>query len=56
MHLGMEPGTAISAAQRSGTAPKPISRMAVAGNVLVTSAVAVKRTLMMSSSTRSLRP
>ena len=37
MHRGMEPGTAISAAQSSGTAPNPISRMAVAGNVLVTS-------------------
>ena len=34
MHRGMEPGTAISAAQSRGTAPKPISRMAVAGKVL----------------------
>ena len=55
MHSGMEPGTAISAAHSSGTAPNPISRMAVAGNVLVTSAVAVKSTLMMSSSTSPLR-
>ncbi len=39
----------------SGTAPKPISLMAVAGKMLVTSAVAVKRTLTMSSSVRSLR-
>ena len=34
MHSGMAPGTAISAAQSSGTAPNPISRMAVAGKVL----------------------
>ena len=55
MHLGMAPGTAISAAQSSGTAPNPISRMAVAGKMLVTSAVAVNRTLTMSSSANSLR-
>ena len=37
MHRGMAPGTAISAAHSSGTAPKPISLMAVAGKMLVTS-------------------
>ena len=42
MHSGMAPGTAISAAHSRGTAPNPISRMAVAGKMLVTSAVAVK--------------
>ena len=51
----LAPGTAISAAQSSGTAPNPISRMAVAGKMLVTSGVAVKSTLTMSSSTNSLR-
>ena len=56
MQSGFEPGTAISAAHRSGTAPNPISLMAVAGNVLVTSAVAVNRTLMMSSYTSPLVP
>ena len=35
MHSGMAPGTAISAAHSRGTAPKPISRMAVAGKMLV---------------------
>ncbi len=55
MHSGMAPGTGISAAHRSGTAPKPISRMAVAGKVLVTSPVAVKRMLTMSSSASPLR-
>src|SRR5580704_3264337 len=55
MHRGMEPGTAISAAHSSGTAPNPISRTAVAGKVLVTSAVAVNSTETMSSSTSSLR-
>ena len=34
MHSGMAPGTGISAAQSRGTAPKPISRMAVAGKML----------------------
>ena len=52
---GMDPATGISAAQSRGTAPKPMPRAAVAGNIETTSAVAVKMMLMTSSSTRSLR-
>src|SRR3984957_243770 len=54
MQSGLAPGTAISAAHRSGTAPNPISRMAVAGNVLVTYAVPVKLIQKMSASTRPI--
>ena len=42
MQCGIEPGTGISDAHRSGTDPKPMPRAAVAGNMETTSAVAVK--------------
>src|SRR5215470_8836796 len=52
---GMAPGTAISAAQISGTAWKPILRAASAGNSAVRSGVTVNSTLITSSVVRSLR-
>ena len=52
---GMAPGTAISAAQISGTSWKPILRAASAGNSVVRSGVAVNSTLITSSVVRSLR-
>src|SRR5262249_19897050 len=52
---GMAPGTAISAAQISGTSWKPILRAASAGNSAVRSGVAVNSTLITSSVVSSFR-
>ena len=56
MQRGHRPGRRRSRAAHSrGTAPKPMARAAVAGNIDTTSPVAVKMMLMTSSSTSPLR-
>ena len=55
MHRSSEPGTATSAAQRSGTVVSPASRAATAGNSAERSEVIVKMIEMRSSIVSSLR-